>query len=1011
MAGYKSDFGGNVDYAYGRGTRDIAGTLQKGMSSLSNTTSAIGQAAAGVRDLSKQIESLKVAQTVAQSIQQFELLQKNIDEASRKMKQIPFDVLEKGIGRVVKGLISFNTSILTIGFDFLIDSIKRVYELQERWTKAIGGFNMKIGGTSAGLGKMTKAAVQLSGQLRGLTDGDISEAIDGFAEFNDALGSTTDKSVKFAKTSLELSRGFNLGWTGAGKLTKTFTAMGDDVDDVNEVMKDLVKGANASGVSTNLVAKDVEQASTYMARFGKENQKTFVQGAAFARKFGISISEVQKSMEGLDMFDEAAKTASKLNTAFGTMINSMDLMMEDDPVKRLEMIRQQFLAQGTTFDKLTPKQRRFFTETMHLTEEQTAALLDANHANESYADMQAEAAKKEKAELSAKQLMEKQLRATAQTMFAFGAAFDKVTVAIANAIKPLLQVLGLASDGDKKFTGFGEVMTNVTNTVVDFFNSLAKNARWQSFMKELAKDLLSAGHALKEFVLSGGAADLVGDIAEGMKSFYVTVRDLAVKAVPLLHPLLDVFLMLSSHIKELVVAWGAMKGLGMIGSMSGQGGGAFGGLTSMLGGGPQSGKGSGRNVAAGMAGNMMMGAGVGGAIGGVGGAAGGAIGGVFGPLGALLGAGLGTLFQNAFDYFTKDDELAESHEKLAKAMQMAADSAKQHSQTLTDISLHQREIDLKRSTGDEALIDIQKGKKYAEIEDKQALIDRIGQLQQFGKTGAEFAIILRDLSTKGTLTKQSLAMLMGEENRYADSVKALQKVTAGLLEQEERKLGFVGDQLKVDKLKNEMSKNDYELEQLRQHKAGFGAQIQKSLSGDLTDKEKTQLLEDMNKTDEEIKAHELKHDKQAMDLQKAQNDISDKHYKLDLKRAEIEYLAKDEAFVKYASEHNKLDPESNMVGYFTAHPDALRRFGQFAGGENLGALGLADSPKAYSRTNSVQALPVTAGFTAPTNYAGGSDGGSTTIKGGDVYLDGRLVGEVLAPHVTKATAKAVVRSR
>src|SRR5690606_3486698 len=101
-----------------------------------------------------------------------------------------------------------------------------------------------------------------------------------------------------------------------------------------------------------------------------------IQGAAFARKFTISMNQVKSSVEGFDMFDNAAKTASKLNTAFGTMINSMDLMMEDEPIKRLEMIRQQFLAQGKTFDTLRPKQVRYLSETLKLSEDQVAALLD-----------------------------------------------------------------------------------------------------------------------------------------------------------------------------------------------------------------------------------------------------------------------------------------------------------------------------------------------------------------------------------------------------------------------------------------------------------------------------------------------------------------------------------------------------------------------------------------------------------------------------------------------------------
>ena len=49
-----------------------------------------------------------------------------------------------------------------------IDSIKRVYELQERWTQAIGGFNMKIGGMTSGLRGAQKAATAWSSTINSL---------------------------------------------------------------------------------------------------------------------------------------------------------------------------------------------------------------------------------------------------------------------------------------------------------------------------------------------------------------------------------------------------------------------------------------------------------------------------------------------------------------------------------------------------------------------------------------------------------------------------------------------------------------------------------------------------------------------------------------------------------------------------------------------------------------------------------------------------------------------------
>ena len=799
MAGYRSTFEGNVDYAYGRGTRDITSSLERGVSQLSNNGGAIAQlsrqasnARGKIKDLSSEISALKQIQAGVEDPVIWQRLQKNIDssrksvEALRKeLKQMPFDALERGFARVTKGLVAFNSGLLAIGLDFLVESIKRVYELQERWTKAIGGFNMRIGGMTAGLKGATKAATAWSSTIRGLTNGDINEGIQMFGEFTDAIGRTVEKGDQFEKFGIQLARGFNLGGSGAGQLTKVLENIGDTGDDAAQTMKDLVKGANAAGVPTNLLAKDVLDASTYLARFGKEGQKTFVTGAAWARKYTITINQLKGAVEGLDMFDEAAKTASKLNTAFGTMINSMDLMMDDDPAKRLEMIRQQFLAQGTTFDRLTPKQRRYLSETLKLTEDQTAALLSSKDANQSYADFQEKAARKEKNELTAKQMMEKQLRATTQTMYAFGMAFDRITVAIANAIKPLLKVLGLAGQGDKDFKSFGQVMESITVTVEDFFKSLAKNEKWQSWIQRLAVDLKAAGSAIRDWVTDGGAAKFVGDLADGMKRFYIIVRDLVTFAIPKFKTLIDVLLEVSKHLGLIATAWIGLKAFNGLGGINGMAGKGLGSIAKAVGGGSV-GRGAGRLGMAGAA------AGIGGAIGGtsagIGAGIGSLVGGGLGPLGMVLGPIIGGLAGKAVEWIFGSSkvktELDIAHEDLSKSIEAEAKKREGFTAVLDAAKASQEAQDRMRSASNNILRSMDeaaaKSKDKAitlNNEEAAALRSRANELGLFGKSAKENRKLLDSLGAGSKLTKQQLDDLMAGASAYEGELAKLRDTT------------------------------------------------------------------------------------------------------------------------------------------------------------------------------------------------------------------------------------------
>lgn len=1016
MAGYKETFGANVDHAYGRGVTDMTSRLQRGASGLSGAgkglvemTSKARDARRGIKDLATTMKDLRGdivnasdPQEIRRLTREFENARKSAEKLGKQLKQMPFNALEKGLSTIVKGLLAFNTSILTIGFDFLISSIKRVYELQERWTKAIGGFNMKLGGMTAGLKGAQKAATQWSSTIRGLTGGDIEEGIQMFGEFTMAIGRTVKSGDKFSKLGVQIARGFGIGGQSSGQILKVFENIGMSADDSAEAMKTSIKAANAAGIPVNMLAEDLSKSVVYMARFGKEGQKTLIQGAAWARKYDIALEQLRASVEGFDMFDEAAKSASKLNTAFGTMINSMDLMMEDDPAKRLEMIRQQMLAQGLTYDKLTPKQVRYFTETMKLSEDQVAALLDAKNANQSYSDFQAKAQKKEKAELSAKQMMEKQLRATAQTMYAFGMAFDRVTVAIAKAIRPLLEVLGLAKKGDKNFTSFGSVMESITKTVVKFFESLAGNDKWMNFMKELGKDLQRAGTALKNFVMDGRAADLVGDIAAGMKAFYVTVRDLAIKAAPMFRPLLDVLLFLSKHIKELAIAWAGMKifnmagGAGMVGNLlGGSGKGPYGKGKGALGG------------MAGKAGAVGGGAAIGGALGGTGGAIGGAIGGLLGPIGAAAGAAIGYSIKKLYDYFTKDEALDEARRDAVVAERETAMAAKKQAASLEGISLAQKRS-AKRQADADAILDRARQGKFAWDEQDVALLkERVQGLQGFGKKTDLVTQAFSALNNQGHVSKEMLKALTEAQEDQRVKFEALSKSTEAVIAAEERKLDFAMDEIKLAGIKNQQAKNDIEIQSLEDKRAELGAQVN---VGDMGSKKSLKALEEMKKIDETLGKANIKKHELAFALSKKQAATGEKHYLLDLKRAAFD----DPVFKAFAANSGLKDAQGQidvvraMSAFMANRPND---FQNSIGGADVDKETMAKLMKTmpHMAAGGVVTRPTVAliGENGPEaviplnrareNLAGGSSRGRDTVvtQIAEITLDGQKVGRAL----------------
>jgi uncharacterized membrane protein YidH (DUF202 family) len=77
-----------------------------------------------------------------------------------------------------------------------------------------------------------------------------------------------------------------------------------------------------------------------------------------------------------DTFEGAAEMTGQLNAALGgNFVNAMDMMMETDPVGRFEQLRGALDSAGLTFDDMSYYQRKFFAESMGLSDVGDLALM------------------------------------------------------------------------------------------------------------------------------------------------------------------------------------------------------------------------------------------------------------------------------------------------------------------------------------------------------------------------------------------------------------------------------------------------------------------------------------------------------------------------------------------------------------------------------------------------------------------------------------------------------------
>lgn len=472
-----------------------------------------------------------------------------------------WETIGKLLGQDVLGAVDkIAKSMISLGLDAVIGSLALVkkgfmdvYDLVDRSVKASGEFAMSLGAMSSNMEALQKEGQELEGTLRGLSGGELGIGKKELAEAAHGFGFLDDKFKTLRQSSVLLGREFGIGSQAAGELTRQFYLSGESAGDLKKNFQDIADAANAAGVPVADFTKEIQGSTKFMASFGKKGRQVFLDSATYAKNYGLSI----KSLEGFnnltDTFEGAAGAASKMNAVFGTSINALELMLNDSPEKRLEMVRKALVGQGKTWDQLRPKERRFLADTTQIAEDELQGLLTSKM---SYADLQKKKDKAHKREMSNQQMQQAALHRTAMTVLNVGAAWDSVTA----AFKPLFDdLLG------KDF--FGNLSKNVglvIGRIKELFGYIRENADFQAFIKEIREDFSGI---FDMFRTEGPMApktfkelnEKISTAVTFFREFYDLAKFIGKEILKWAPTLLSVFGFMVKHYQAIIGIWAAAK--------------------------------------------------------------------------------------------------------------------------------------------------------------------------------------------------------------------------------------------------------------------------------------------------------------------------------------------------------------------------------------------------------------------------------------------------------------------
>jgi hypothetical protein len=189
----------------------------------------------------------------------------------------------------------------------------------------------------------------------------------------DALGPLAAAQTKSGESAgfnaLKLSilqRAFGLTAAEIGTVAKRAVAFGTSTEAVLlSSAKASTKFAKAFGIDRKVLTRDVGKLQQDFVNFGSFSSEQLASVAARARTLGVSLEGIKK-LNMFDNFDQTAEKAAMLSQAFGINVDAFELFAEQDPTKRLEMIREAALAAGQDITQMGRIEQQLLSDLTNL---------------------------------------------------------------------------------------------------------------------------------------------------------------------------------------------------------------------------------------------------------------------------------------------------------------------------------------------------------------------------------------------------------------------------------------------------------------------------------------------------------------------------------------------------------------------------------------------------------------------------------------------------------------------
>ncbi|MAG26241.1 hypothetical protein CMI47_11860 [Candidatus Pacearchaeota archaeon] len=215
------------------------------------------------------------------------------------------------------------------------------------------------------------------------------------ASFEQMAASMSSKQRKaIGSTLVILGKGLGLSGQQIEGLARMSLVTGEAFQSLSDrLMKGVVAVSSLTGIAKKTIAKDVITMIDDVNTFGIQTIESATTTTARLRTLGVEIKQVAGMVKKFDTFKDAAISVGLLTQAFNMQFDAYAMMREEDPAKRIDMLRQSFFAAGKSVESLSRQELSFLATQTGLDMKTAELVFSLKNQGKSYKTIQEEAKK------------------------------------------------------------------------------------------------------------------------------------------------------------------------------------------------------------------------------------------------------------------------------------------------------------------------------------------------------------------------------------------------------------------------------------------------------------------------------------------------------------------------------------------------------------------------------------------------------------------------------------------